>query len=87
MYFFFLPQNKIHKVGFTATKKIGNAVKRNRAKRRLRALFCEYSNNLKDGTYIFVAKQSIIDIPHENLKTDFTKIIKRSKAFKESTDD
>ncbi|MCD4668441.1 MAG: ribonuclease P protein component [Sulfurimonas sp.] len=81
---FFLPQNGIHKVGFTATKKIGNAVKRNRAKRRLRALFCEHSNNLKDGTYIFVAKQSIIDIPHANLEKDFHKVIFRSYGFKEN---
>jgi len=78
---FFLPQNGIRKVGFTATKKIGNAVKRNRAKRRMRALFCQYSKNLKDGTYIFVAKQSLIDTPYENLEKDFKKIISRSKAF------
>lgn len=80
---FFLPQNGIHKVGFTATKKIGNAVKRNRAKRRLRALFCEYSNNLQDGTYIFVAKQPIIEIPHKDLADDFKKIISRAKVLKE----
>ncbi|WP_415249895.1 ribonuclease P protein component [Sulfurimonas sp.] len=81
---FFLPQHGIHKVGFTATKKIGNAVKRNRAKRRLRALFLEHSQTIKDGTYIFVAKQSIIDIPHPNLLKDFKKVIFRSQAFKEN---
>ncbi len=80
---FFLPQHGIHKVGFTATKKIGNAVKRNRAKRRLRALFCEYSNNLKDGTYIFVAKASLVESTHEKLKKDFIQVIKRSKSFNE----
>jgi ribonuclease P protein component len=84
---FFLPQNGIHKIGFTATKKIGNAVKRNRAKRRLRALFCEHSDNLKDGTYIFVAKQSIVDIPHAKLEKDFKKIIFRSHAFKKNHND
>ncbi len=82
---FFLPQNGIHKIGFTATKKIGNAVKRNRAKRRLRALFCEYSSNLKDGTYIFVAKQAIIEATHANLENDFKKVIFRSYAFKEAS--
>ena len=75
---FFLPQNGIHKVGFTATKKIGNAVKRNRAKRRLRALFCEYSNTLKDGTYIFVAKQVTPEIAFEDLYNDFKKILSRA---------
>ncbi|MBL4729876.1 MAG: ribonuclease P protein component [Sulfurimonas sp.] len=78
---FFLPQKGIRKIGFTATKKIGNAVKRNRAKRRLRALFCEQSQNLTDGTYIFVAKGAIIEIESSNLSKDFTKVISRSKAF------
>ncbi len=69
-------------MGFTATKKIGNAVVRNRAKRRLRALFCEYSNTLKDGTYIFVAKQSLFSASHIQLTDDFIKVLTRSKSFK-----
>ena len=84
---FFLPQHGIHKIGFTATKKIGNAVKRNRAKRRLRALFCEYSTLLKDGTYIFVAKQSINEVSHQQLKNDFEKILNKSNCFKEKFSD
>ncbi|MCK4973761.1 MAG: ribonuclease P protein component [Sulfurimonas sp.] len=83
---FFLPSKNIHKVGFTATKKIGNAVKRNRAKRRLRAIFREYSSSLNDGTYIFVAKHSINEITHEKLKNDFLKILNRSKALKRLDD-
>ena len=51
--------------GFTATKRIGNAVKRNRAKRRMRALI---SSLLKEDkilfkekySYILIAKQSIL---------------------------
>ena len=71
-------------MGFTATKKIGNAVKRNRAKRRLRALFREFSPTLKDGTYIFVAKQSLNETTHEKLKDDFVKVLNRSNALKKS---
>ncbi|QOY55837.1 ribonuclease P protein component [Candidatus Sulfurimonas marisnigri] len=74
---FFLPTQNTHKVGFTATKKIGNAVKRNRAKRKLRAQFREYSPNLKDGTYIFVAKIAINDISHEVFQNDFKKVLNR----------
>jgi len=81
---FFLPNQSIQKVGFTATKKIGNAVKRNRAKRRLRALFLKYSTHLKNGTYVFVAKQSIIEISHTDLEKDFEKVIFRSKALREN---
>ncbi|WP_081444045.1 ribonuclease P protein component [Sulfurimonas gotlandica] len=79
---FHLPQQDIHKVGFTATKKIGNAVKRNRAKRRLRALFCEYSTSLQNGTYIFVAKHAINEASHQELDNDFKKILNKSKSFK-----
>jgi len=78
---FFLPQSGIRKVGFTATKKLGNAVKRNRAKRRLRSLFCDHSNSLKDGTYIFVAKIGLFDASYEKLTNDFTKVLTRAKTF------
>ena len=51
--------------GFTATKRIGNAVKRNRAKRRMRALILnllkENSNLFKERySYVLIAKQSIL---------------------------
>lgn len=79
---FFLPANEIRKVGFTATKKIGNAVKRNRAKRKLRALFLQFSPSIKNGTYIFVAKQAINEITHEKFIKDFEKVLNRSNAIK-----
>ncbi|MBL0707976.1 MAG: ribonuclease P protein component [Sulfurimonas sp.] len=81
---FHIQKELTHKVGFTATKKIGNAVKRNRAKRRLRALFYKYSQKLKDGTYIFVAKQAINEISHKQLENDFKKVLNRSKSLKEN---
>ena len=78
---FFLPHHSDKKIGFTATKKIGNAVKRNRSKRRLRALFLKYSSTLKNGTYIFVAKQSTPDYPYEKLEKEFQKVLYRAKTF------
>ena len=52
------------KFGFTATKKIGNAVTRNRAKRRMRALvrrFVKEDKNSFDNksSYVLVAKSSL----------------------------
>lgn len=68
-------------MGFTATKKIGNAVRRNRAKRRMRAHFRECSPSLKDGIYIFVAKVGLFDASHEALSNDFKKVLTRAKVF------
>ena len=60
---------------------MGNAVKRNRAKRRMRAMFCEFSDSLKDGTYVFVAKVGIFETSHEKLHNDFKKILSRAQAI------
>lgn len=56
---------------------------RNRAKRKLRALFYEHSQNLKDGTYIFVAKAGLLSASHSQVSNDFVKVLKRMKSFKE----
>ena len=56
-------------------------MKRNRSKRRLRALFLKYSPLLKNGTYIFVAKQSTPDYPSDKLDLEFKKVILKAKAF------
>lgn len=70
-------------MGFTATKKIGNAVIRNRTKRRLRALFLENIDNIKDGRYIFLAKKEIVNIDYMDLKRDFKYLLKKLNLFNE----
>ena len=52
-------KNKLSAVrfGITTSKKIGNAVKRNRARRVIRAAFSELKNEVKNGSdFIFVAR-------------------------------
>ena len=44
-------------------------------------MFREFSNSLKDGSYIFVAKAGLFDTSHENFKNDFKKILKRAQAI------
>ena len=61
--------------GFTATKKIGNAVKRNRAKRRMSALisiFLKEKTYLFDdtSTYILIAKKTLIKASFLDLKAE-----------------
>ncbi len=65
------------KVGFTASKKVGNSVKRNRARRRLKALFLELCDNLKSGSYIFVAKVKIGDMDYKSLEKNLLWSFKR----------
>ena len=83
---FYLQKSDVNKIGFTATKKIGNAVIRNRAKRRLRALFVKHSPRLKDGSYVFIAKLSTVQNTSIQLENDFLKVLSRLKSIKKTND-
>ena len=62
--------NKIG-VGYTATKKIGNAVKRNKAKRIMRELAKKILIKGKTNTYyVLIAKTSILEIKFKDLLED-----------------
>ena len=68
-------------ISFVTKKKIGNAVKRNKIKRRLRNIMNDAAKkinlNLK-YCYLLIAKISVLDEPYENIKqtlfSDFEKI-------------
>ena len=72
--------NKLN-ISFVTKKKIGNAVKRNKIKRRLRNIMNDGAKkinlNLK-YCYLLIAKISVLDEPYENIKqtlfSDFEKI-------------
>ena len=81
---FYLPVLGEKKVGYTASKKVGNAVIRNRSKRRLRALFTELKNGLDDGLYVFVAKKGVYENSFESVKRDFNYVLKRMGITKSS---
>ncbi|WP_108660729.1 ribonuclease P protein component [Acuticoccus kandeliae] len=56
------------RVGFTVTKKVGNAVVRNRIKRRFRALSDVMRGEFRDTTdYVIVARRAALDAPFVGL--------------------
>ena len=73
--------NKYLNISFVAQKKLGNAVKRNKIKRRLRNIMNDAAKkidlNLK-YCYLLIAKISVLNEPYENIKqtlfSDFEKI-------------
>ena len=68
-----------YRTGVTASKKVGNAVKRNRAKRRMRALFRELEcGHAPSGTdYVLVARHSLVQAAWTELSADFSIAAKR----------
>ncbi|OUR75286.1 ribonuclease P protein component [Alphaproteobacteria bacterium 46_93_T64] len=75
------------RVGFTATKKTGNAVIRNRIKRRLRALADEvlplYAKTGWD--YVLIGRQGTPTRDFDALRKDLKTALKKVGAYEEET--
>ena len=67
-------QNGGCRIGFTASRKVGGAVKRNRARRRLKAAVKEIFKTKKQifatGDYVFVARKKTATRPYTRLCAD-----------------
>ena len=65
--------------GITASKKIGGAVQRNRAKRRLRVLIREILPSIASPgmDYVFIARQDILKRDFSLMKKDLSHAIKK----------
>jgi ribonuclease P protein component len=61
--------------GFTVTKKLGNAVKRNRIRRRLKAAIAEIAQTMarSDHDYVVVVRAAAFDRPFADIRADLLK--------------
>ncbi len=68
------------RIGLTVTKKNGNAVMRNRIKRRMRAAIISVSTDeLRcDHDYVFISKPNALNAPFESLRSDIRALIESS---------
>tara|TARA_B100000686_G_scaffold101382_1_gene108594 strand:- start:39532 stop:39879 length:348 start_codon:yes stop_codon:yes gene_type:complete len=72
------------RIGITATKKIGNAVIRNKCKRKLKNLANEILLNYaqKKNDYVLIARNSTYDREMSLLKKDLIKALKDINKYK-----
>mgnify|MGYP002640387969 CR=1 FL=1 len=72
------------RVGYTASKKVGNAVIRNRARRRLRAVVDAIAlQNAKTGRdYVLIARGGTPGRPYAALERDFETALKRLDSWR-----
>ena len=73
------PAGASWRVGFTASRKVGNAVRRNRAKRRLRATAAAIiPAHGRPGTdYVLIARADTADRPYAALLADLAAALRR----------
>jgi ribonuclease P protein component len=65
----------IPRLGIIVSKKAGNAVKRNRIKRLVRAFFRLNKGSLQMADHIFIAKNNIDNLNYQQVKKELRKII------------
>ena len=77
---------KAIRVGYTASRKVGNAVIRNRAKRRLRAAVEEVMplHGLAGYDYVIIARLATIERPFRAIQADIKTAMKRLNVWREA---
>jgi len=70
-------------IGFTASKKVGNAVARNRAKRRLRAAVSAVMPKYAAGgyDYVLIGRKATLQRPYADLLTDLMRALRRTNRL------
>lgn len=73
------------RVGYTASRKVGNAVKRNRARRRLRAAVEKVIplHAVEGYDYVLIARATTTERPFASLKQDLEFALKRLNVWRE----
>ena len=73
------------RVGFTASRKVGNAVKRNRARRRLRAVAAQVldAHATRGMDFVLIARPATVERDYRALVGDLVAGLKRLKLYRD----
>lgn len=70
------------RVGFTVSKKVGNAVERNRVRRRLRDVVrrSDQTGMLGGHDYVLIGRRAALTLPFDQIARDFEGALRRTQG-------
>ena len=70
------------RLGISVSKKLGNAVKRNQIKRRIRAFYQNHKTELKPREYVVIARNPVKDMSYREMEKSILHVLKIAKCIK-----
>lgn len=73
----------IFRVGLSVSKRLGNAVTRNRVKRRLRHALMDMSSQLEHQDFVVIARKGVEDLSYQDIYSNLVHVLKIAKLYKD----
>jgi ribonuclease P protein component len=78
------PQNEHFRVGVSVSKKLGNAVVRNRLRRSMKEIVRLHKDLVKDRVdFILIARKPVADMEYQEMQKSLLHVLKKASLLKE----
>lgn len=79
LYYLNKPGQADFRIGLSVSKKIGNAVMRNRIKRMIRQVFTELKEGIdSEKDFVIIARKPCVEMTYEQFKSSLLHVLRRS---------
>ncbi|WP_026366285.1 ribonuclease P protein component [Salinicoccus albus] len=76
------PRTDHMRLGISVSKRLGNAVKRNKIKRRVRVFFQKYQEALVPREYVVIARKPVSEMDYHQMEKSLLHVLKIARCIK-----